>query len=148
MKRYFTILALVIIFSWGCISLKISPILPPENLVESIQLCKKIDDSGDLLIPVDIQSEFTPKDDHIICFIRLIDIATKIQLRWKWYSPAEKLVRDTGDVIVNQEEKYLEVVTAYDMFKINPEHNIEGKWTVVVLMNNKFTAKKSFKLIF
>lgn len=148
MKRYFAISGLVIslIFFWSCISFKISSLLPTENQVESIHLCKNIDDSGDLLKPVDIQSEFTSKDDNIICLIRLIDIATKIQLRWKWYSPSEKLIRDTGYIIVNQEEKYLEVVTAYDMFKLNLGHNIEGQWTVVVFMNNKFIGRKMFQV--
>jgi len=148
MKRYFAISALVIslIFFWSCISFKISSILPTENQVESIHLCKNIDDSGDLLKPLDIQYKFTSKDDNVICFIRLKDIATRIHLRWKWYSPDKKMGRDTGNVIVNNEEKYLEVVTAYDMFKLNSEDNIEGQWTVVVFMNNKFIGRKMFQV--
>ncbi len=120
-------------FFWNCISFKIGSFLSSENQVESIHLCKKIDDSGDLLKPLDIQSEFTFKDDHVICLIRLKDIATKIDLRWKWYSPDKKLVRDTGNVIVSQGDRYLAAATAYDRLQLNPENIAEGKWTVVIL---------------
>jgi len=148
MKRYLPILFLVISLGslWSCISFKINPLLPSESQVEYIHLCKRIDDRGDLLKPLDIKSEFTFEDENIICFIRLKEIATKIHIRWKWYSPDKKMIRDTGNVIVNNGEKYLEVVTAYDMFKLNPEDNIEGQWTVVVFINNKFIGRKMFQV--
>ena len=147
MKRYFVILILAtsLIFSWNCISFKSGSLFPSENQVESIHLCKKIDDSSDLLKPLDIQSEFTLKDDRVICFIKLKEIATKIVLRWKWYSPDNKLVRDTGNIIVSQGDRYLEAATAYDMFQLNPENISEGQWTVVIFMNDKFIGKKLFK---
>jgi hypothetical protein len=148
MKTYFVILfsATSLIFFWSCISFKTGYLLPSENQVESIQLCKKIDDSGDLLKPLDIQFEFTLKDDHVICYIRLKEIATRIDLRWKWYSPDNKLVRDTGNVIVSQGDRYLEAGTAYDMFQLNPENISEGQWTVVIFVNNKFIGKKLFQI--
>jgi hypothetical protein len=148
MKKYLAISVLVIslIFFWSCISFKVGYLLPSENQVESIHLCKKIDDSGDLLKPLDIQSEFTFKDDRVICFIRLKDIATRIDLRWKWYSPDKKLVRDTGNVIVSQGDRYLAAATAYDRFQLNPENIAEGQWIVVIFMNDKFIGKKLFQI--
>jgi len=148
MKKYLAISFLVISLSflWNCISFKTGYLLPSENQVESIHLCKKIDDSGDLLKALDIQSEFTFKDDRVICFIRLKDIATKIDLRWKWYSPAKKLVRDTGNIIASQGDRYLAAATAYDMLQLNPENIAEGQWTVVIFMNDKFIGKKLFQI--
>jgi hypothetical protein len=148
MKKYLAISVLVILLSffWNCISFKVGYLLPSENQVESIHLCKKIDDSGDLLKPLDIQSEFDSKDDRVICFIRLKDIATKIDLRWKWYSPDKKLVRDTGNVIVSQGDRYLAAATAYDRLQLNPENIAEGQWTVVIFMNDKFIGKKIFQI--
>ena len=149
MRRYFVISFLVISlnFFWNCISLKMGYLSPSENQVESIHLCKKIDDSSDLLKPLDIQSEFTLKDERVICFIRLREIATRIDLRWKWYSPENELVRDTGNVIVSQGDKYLAAATAYDMFQLNPENIAEGQWTVVIFMNDKFVGKKLFQIL-
>lgn len=148
MKRYFVIYILTtsLIFFWSCISFKSVSLFPSGNQVESIHLCKKIDDSGDLLKPLDIQSEFTFKDDRVICFIRLKDIATKIDLRWKWYSPDNKLVRDTENVIVSQGDRYLAAATACDRFQLNPENIAEGQWTVVIFMNDKFIGKKLFQI--
>lgn len=148
MKRHFWILILVISFTliWSCISFKINPLYPPEAQIEYIHICKNIDDKGDLLKPLDITSEFTLEDENVICIIRLKEIATKIDLRWKWYSPDKNMVRDTENVTVNQDEKYLEVVTAYDMLKLDPEENTEEHWTVVVFINNKFVGKKTFQV--
>ncbi len=148
MKKYLAISVLImsLIFFWNCISFKVGYLLPSENQVESIHLCKKIDGSGDLLKALDIQSDFTFKDDRVICFIRLKDIATKIDLRWKWYSPDKKLVRDTGNIIVSQGDRYLAAATAYDRFQLNPENIAEGQWTVVIFMNDKFIVKKLFQI--
>ena len=77
---------------------------------------------------------------------RLKDIAAKIQLRWKWYSPDKKLVRDTGNIIVSHGERYIEAATAYDMFKLNPEDIVEGQWIVVIFMNDKFIGRKMFQV--
>ena len=148
MKKYLAISVLVISLSffWNCISFKVGYLLPSENQVESIHLCKKIDDRGDLLKPLDNQSEFTFKDDRVICFIRLKDISTKIDLKWIWYSPDKKLVRDTGNIIVSQGDRYLAVATAYDTLQLNPENIAEGQWTVVIFMNDKFIGKKLFQI--
>jgi hypothetical protein len=148
MKRYLVISVLVIslILLWNCISFKSGYLLPSVDQVESIHLCKNIDDSGDLLKPLDIQSEFTFKDDRVICFIGLKDIGTRIDLRWKWYSPDKKLVRDTGNIIVSQGDRYLAAATAYDMFQLNPVNIAEGRWTVAIFMNDKFIGKKLFQI--
>lgn len=148
MKKYFLIT--VIFMMWGfmgsCVSFKPDPPLPTEPRIERIQLCKKIEDRGDLLNPLEIQSEFTSKDELVFCFIQLKDIPKKITLRWKWYSPKKVLVRDTGDVIVNEDEKYLEDVSAYDKFELFHKDNIEGQWTVVVFVNGKLIEKVVFQV--
>jgi len=146
MKKNIIIVILFVLntFLGSCITFKPDPLVFPDNQVEFIHLCKGMDDSGELLEPVDIQSEFTSKDEHINCFIKLKDVSIKIHLRWKWYSPDDKMVRDTGDVIINQEEKYLGVVTAYDMLQLDTEDKNEGQWTVVVFMNDKFIESKTF----
>lgn len=148
MKRNIIIVILLMLSSFfgSCITFRPKHIFPNDNQVESIHLCKGMEESGDLLKPVDIQSDFTSKEDHINCFIKLKDVSIKIRLRWKWYSPDRKMFRDTGDVIVNQDEKYIEVVTAYDMLQLKPESKNEGQWTVVVFMNDKFIGRKTFQV--
>ncbi len=148
MKRNIIIVILLMLSSFfgSCITFRPKHIFPLDNQVEFIHLCKGMEDSGDLLKPVDIQSDFTSKDDHINCFIKLKDVSMKIRLRWKWYSPDKKMFRDTGDIIVNQNEEYLGVVTAYDMLQLNPGSKNEGQWTVVVFMDDKFIGRKTFQV--
>jgi hypothetical protein len=148
MKRYFLILIPVLILSllWSCISIRTKHPLASENTVEDIYLCKKIDESGELLEPLEIQSEFTSEDNCVICFIGLKNIYEKIALRWKWYSPEAKMVRDTGNIIVNQDRKFLEAVTAYDKFKIIHEDNIEGQWIVAIFIDDKFIGRETFQI--
>ncbi len=148
MKIYFLILisVLTLILLGSCISMKMKYLLPSENIIEGIYLCKKIDESAELLKPLEIQSEFTSEDDCVICFIWLNNIYEKIALRWKWYSPEGNMVKDTGNIIVNQERKFLEAVTAYDMFKIIHEDNIEGRWVVAIFIDDKFIGRKTFQL--
>lgn len=130
----------------SCLSFKVNTVFPSEIQVECIHLCKKIDDSGDLLEPLDIRSEFTPADEQIICFIKLKDITSRIRLRWKWYAADGKMARDTGDVVVNQRRKYLEAVTAYDMLKLDLENSIEGQWNVAFFINDRLIGRKTFRL--
>ena len=148
MKRYRSLIALELslLFYLGCISFRIDNPAPSENYLESVQLCKKIDESGELFKPLEIQSEFSSKDELIICLVRLKRIETKILLRWKWYSPEKEMVRDTGDVVINPDQKNLEAVTAYDRLKLSPVDNVQGLWTVAVFMNNKFIEKKTFQV--
>lgn len=149
MKRiiFAVTLCLALTFLWGCISFKKNPLFPAENTVESIQLCQGIDDSKDLSKPLNIKSEFTLEDEQVICFVQLKEVTSKIYLRWKWYSPDRKLIRDTGEVLVNQDGRYLEAVTAYDRLKLGSEGDIAGQWTVVFFLNSNFCYKKHFQMI-
>jgi hypothetical protein len=137
---------IMILLCAGCISFKIQSPPPPENELDVIQLCKNIDLSSDLLKPLDNYSEFTLEDQSVLCFVRLKKISSEVRLRWKWYSPDKKLIRDTENVVVNSDNKYLEIVTAYDELEISDEleENHKGEWTVVFTINDVLTAKKSF----
>lgn len=78
--------------------------------------------------------------------MRSKDIGIRIDLRWKWYSPDKKLVRDTGNIVVSKGDRYLAAATAYDRLQLNPEDIAEGQWTVVIFMNDKFIGKKLFQI--
>jgi hypothetical protein len=84
----------------------------------------------------------------VICFIRLKDISERITLQWNWYSSDGKEVRDTGEVVVNKNGNYLEAVTAYDQFRLDPggKKKQSGEWTVVVFLNGNFLGKRSFRI--
>jgi hypothetical protein len=150
MKKGYLIFAvsILILICCSCISFKIQSPLPPENELDVIQLCKNIDMSSDLLKPLDSFSEFSLEDKSVLCFIRLKKISSEIHIRWKWYSPENELVRDTEDVAVNSDDKYLEIVTAFDELELSSvsERDYVGTWIVVFFVDNKLKAKRSFQI--
>jgi hypothetical protein len=137
------VLSACFVFLWACISFKIPALPLPENSVESIDLCKKIEIRGDLLSPVETSTVFSPID-NIVDFIRLRNVLRKIQLRWKWYAPDQILARDSGNVIVNAEEKNLDVVTASDPLRPSSPEKKEGDWTVCVFINDALACVQKF----
>jgi hypothetical protein len=132
----------------GCISFRIIPSYPLEGFVERILFCKDVDESGELLEPQETQNEFQDADESVICFIEIKNISRKIGMRWKWYGPDLTLSRDSGTVIINREERLLEVVTAYDelMLRIREKEEKVGRWTVIVLVNDNLVARKTFEV--
>lgn len=131
------------VFVSACLSFKIPPLSLPENYLESIELSKKIEIRGDLLSPVETSTVFSPID-RVVCLIRLRNVLGKIQLRWKWYAPDRVLARDAGNIVINADEKYLDVVTASDPLKPSSLEKEEGDWTVCVFINDALACVQKF----
>ena len=149
MRKIFTsLLAVIFLLSLcGCISFKVNPLPFPENFLVRAAVCKKIDDSGELLEPQEIMSEFDEEGQNIFCFIELANVSREITLQWKWYSPDKKLIRESSEVPVNQEIKYLESVTAYDKLSPDQGTTAKGEWTVIVLVNGKLAVRLTFSVV-
>jgi hypothetical protein len=131
------------IFVPACLSFKIPPLSLPENYLESIELSKKIEIKGDLLSPVETSTVFSPKD-RVVCLIRLRNVLGRIQLRWKWYAADRVLARDAGNIVINADEKYLDIVTASDPLWPSSLEKEEGDWTVCVFVNDSLAYIKKF----
>ncbi len=130
----------------GCISFRIIPSFPLEGHVETMVFCSRVDESGELLVPMEIKSEYTSEDESVFCFIELKNISRRIQMRWKWYAPDKVMSRDSENVVINREEQYLETLTAYDELLLNArdKEKLIGLWTVVVLIDDKLIASREF----
>lgn len=130
----------------SCVSFKISPPPLPENFADPLVLCKKVTQKGELLFPEEIQEEFLSGSGSIYCYVRLHSVSRVISLKWKWYGPGGCLARETDDVIVNEDEAFLEAVTAYDKLETRIEDGDEGRWTVLVLVNGVLAGRGTFLL--
>jgi len=144
---YWATALLVISLMGSCVSFKIQPPPEPENQVETIVLCKWIEQREGLLFPGESLVEFKPSDGPIHCFVRLKNVSQTIRLKWKWYMPEGRLYRETKEVTVNRDPIYLEAVTAYDQIELKPEEFDEGRWTVVVMVNDKLISRRTFQLV-
>jgi len=128
----------------GCVSLRIEPRPEPEQLVETLVLCKRVLPGGELLAPVDITTDFVLDDPDVLCFVKIKNVGQTITLKWKWYAPDGMLFKETADVPVNEIETYLEAVTAYDGLDIEQEESFEGRWAVVILVNGELVGRRTF----
>jgi len=131
----------------SCLSFRIQPPAEPENQVDSIVLCKTIEQREGLLFPGESLVEFNPAEGPIHCYVRLKYVSRAIRLRWKWYAPGGGLFRETEEVTVNRDLVYLETVTASDHMAFEQEEYEEGRWTVVILVNGDLIGRRTFQLI-
>ena len=144
---YWTTALLVISLMGSCVSFKIQPPPDPENQVDTIVLCHRVEQKEGLLSPVECQVEFGPGHGPIHCFVRLKNVSQTIQLKWKWYAPEGQLYRETKEVTVNRNAIFLEIVTAYDQIALKQDKLNEGQWIVVVLLNGTLIGRRTFKIL-
>jgi hypothetical protein len=130
----------------GCVSFKIEPLPDPEQLLEIFVLCKRVVPDGELLAPADITTDFVRADLGVHCFVELKNVGRAMTLKWKWYGPDGMIFKETVDVPVNENELYLETVTAYDKLDIPQGEGFEGRWVVVLLVNGKLAGRRSFNV--
>lgn len=141
-RPWLVVSACTVCFS-ACFSFKISPLPLPENYTESLEICKKVEIRDDLLSPVETSAVFGPIED-VFCYVRLRNVRRKIQLRWKWYAPDQTLARDTGNIDINADEKYLDIVTASDPLRSSLPEKKEGDWVVCIIINDVLASVKKF----
>ena len=118
----------------------------PEQLIETFVLCKRVLPAGELLAPSDITTDFVFQDQDVFCFVELKNVGRAMSLKWKWYAPDGNLFKETINVPVNENEAYLETVTAYDKLDIPQKKNFEGRWVVVILVNGELVGRRTFTL--
>ncbi len=131
----------------GCISFKIDPLPDPARVVKQVTLSKSVDESLELLMPGQEASEFKAGSDTVYCLVHLEEVAQNFSLRWKWYTPANMLFKESQEAVINQEETYLEAVTAYD--RIAPESRTEfyGQWSVAIFVDEVLLTRLFFRLV-
>ncbi len=130
----------------SCVSFKIQPPPEPENQLDTIVLCERVEQKEGLLFPGESFVAFRPGHGPIHCFVRLKNVNQTIRLKWKWYAPEGRLYKETKEVTVNGNSIFLEVVTAYDQIELKPDELDEGWWTVVVMVNGKLIGRRTFQL--
>jgi len=138
---------LAIILTGSCVSFKIQPPPDPENQIETLVLCKRVEQREGLIYPGESLVDFKPADGPIHCYVRLKNVSQTIRLKWKWYSPDGHLYRETKEVTVNRDSVYLQAVTAYDQIELEQEGFYEGQWAVVVMVNGQLIGRRTFHLV-
>ena len=131
----------------SCISFKVEPLPDPSLIVKEATLCREIDESRELLEPGEAFTDFRAGKDPVICFLHMKDVAQRVRLKWKWYAPDNTLYKESDEVVVNEDEVYLEAVTAYDMISPDSPAEEQGSWSVAVLANDVLLVRFTFRVV-
>jgi len=133
--------------SWGCVSFKIKGILPAENQVEYIYVCKDVRESGGLAVPLEIQFQFKFSDGKIVCFVKMLEVDEEMTLSWRWYESEGRLLRDHR-ITVNSAKRFMETVTAYDelVFADLEREPAGGEWRVAVFLDGVLAGSRVFAI--
>lgn len=147
-KSLWTLAAAVGLALAGCLTITPKPAPEPESRVAGLELCAGVRRAVDLFEPVAARSVFKVGTESVYGFVRMTDISGEIRLRWKWYSPDGRRVRDSGDVAANSEGQYLEILTAFDRLDLAAPDAAPaaGTWQVVFFLDGNLAAKRSFVL--
>ena len=149
MKKYgrFLFLILPVLLATSCISLKIKPLFPADNQFEDMILCTQVEEKGGLFSAEDPNTTFSTESQKIICLVRLQNVNVEITVRWKWYDPKNKLVRDQEE-LVNYQDKLHSILTFVDELDLSSKRADvpTGEWTVVFILNGRMADRTTFKL--
>ena len=120
----------------------------PDFQVDSLLFCRAVASGGELFTAVEVRDEFGPEDESVVCFVSLKRVSGDTRLRWKWYAPDGRLARDSGQVPVVTQGKYLETVTAFDRFDFGPGAAARpaGQWTAAFFIEDSLAGRRSFRL--
>jgi hypothetical protein len=132
----------------ACVTITPKPAPEPECRVAGLEVGAAIRAADDLFELEAPQNFFPPGTAKVYALVRLTDIPGALRMRWKWYGPDGRLVRDSLDVPANAEGLYLEVLTAFDRLDLGPPDAAPaaGTWQVVFFLDGRLAARRSFVL--
>ena len=147
-KRIIKVLLLfLIIFNLSaCLSLKIEVPEDPEAVVEYCLILKDInrDFSGTFKLTDDsISSAF----ESVYAVVKVKSVEQRHRIQWRWYGPGNKVRRESPDVSVNSDQKYLEYFVAWDRMSRDFFKEHCGRWTVVISLDDRFLIRKEFDIL-
>ncbi len=139
------LLYLTFLLLLGCVSLKIEIPQEPDGIVEYVSQVKKIAPEPDF--SREIKSEtILRSDERIYVIIKVLNLETRSTLRWYWFDPANRLVKTSEEMVVNQEKKFLEYFVAWDSLGNSHFKSKDGTWTVVVRLDGNYLTEKTFAI--
>jgi hypothetical protein len=122
-------------------------VFPSDNQLETFVFCESTQVKNNLFAPVGIKTDFTSKDDAVICYIKLKNVSDRLSVSWRWYSPLNLLKRNSGELILNPNNKFIETATASDSLVLNTTNEDEqGLWTVTFYINGILIMKRYFTI--
>jgi len=129
----------------SCFTFKVEVPLEPECIIDTLVIVKNIPEKEALEGKINAEA-VACSDAKIYSLIKVLQVSKPIQLQWHWYSPENKLLRQSKVVEINAKEKYLSYFVAWDVMPQSFYADKKGRWTVVITANGSFLDKTEFQL--
>jgi hypothetical protein len=141
-KRVLLLLAAALgLFS--CFSFRIEIPLDPECVIDTLVIVKTIPEKAALEEKI-VAEPAAASDANLYALIKVLQVSKPLKLQWLWYSPDNKLLKESKSVEINAKGKYLSYFVAWDVLPQSYYAEKKGRWTVLITADGSFLAKTEF----
>jgi len=140
--RVFLLLATALA-SFSCFSFRVEVPLDPECVIDTLVIVKAIPEKAALEEKI-VAEPVMASDANLYALIKVLQVSKPLKLQWCWYSPDNKLLKESKSVEINAKGKYLSYFAAWDVLPQTYYAEKKGRWTVVVTADGSFLAKTEF----
>lgn len=139
------LLLLVPLGLFSCFSFRIELPLDPECIIDTLVIVKAIPAKADLENKI-VAEPVATTDANIYALIKVLQLTKPLKLQWLWYSPDNKLLRQSKSVEINAKSKYLSYFVAWDGLPQTFYAEKKGRWTVLITADDAYLAKTEFDI--
>jgi len=130
---------------FSCFSFKVEVPLEPECVIDTVVIVKAIPDKDALEGKIAAEPAAVT-DANLYALIKVLQVSKPLKLQWLWYSPENKLLRQSKVIEINAKGKYLSYFAAWDVMPQSYYADKKGRWTVVITVDGSFLARNEFEI--
>jgi hypothetical protein len=129
----------------SCFSFRIEVPLDPECVIDTLVIIKTLPAKADMEEKIAAEP-VAATDPTIYALIKVLQVSKPLKLQWHWYSPDNKLLRESKSIQINAKGKYLSYFMAWDILPQTYYSEKKGRWTVLITADDSFLAKTEFEI--
>ena len=130
---------------FSCFSFRVEVPLDPECVIDTLVIVKTIPAKADLENKIAAEPVATT-DPNIYALIKVLQVSKPLKLQWYWYTPDNKLLRESKIAEINAKGKYLSYFVAWDVLPQIYYAEKKGLWTVLITADGSYLAKTEFEI--
>lgn len=130
---------------FSCFSFRIEMPLDPECVIDTLVIVKTIPEKAALEDKI-VAEPASTTDANLYALIKVLQVSKPLKLQWHWYSPDNKLLKESKNIEINAKGKYLSYFVAWDVLPQSYYAGKKGRWTVLITADGSFLAKTEFDI--
>lgn len=144
MRKIFR-LSLILLLAPGCVSFNARVPDEPVIVVDYLAIVRSVDREAHYENRLASEA-IRAGDPAVYSLVKVVNVSSPLRLRWNWYNPEKKLVKQSKEIEVNNRKKFLEYFVAWDILPRPLFAGSKGKWMVVVTADGAFLCRAEFDI--